>query len=251
MKSQRVPSSLPRRFVNDLLYAASGIPTVPVQRRMHLGPLVAVRASLAERPSWTALFTLAYARVAQAEPILRRAYVKLPTPHLVEYPVSVVNLALEREYLGEPGVFIARLKDPAARTIPELHAAMTHLQTVPIEDCKDFRRQLALARMPRPLRRLAWWLGLNIARQRGNYCGTFGVSVYSALGAESLHPISPCTTTLTYGVIDPTGTVDVRIIYDHRVMDGATIARALEALERELTGRLMHELKPAMLRMVS
>ena len=49
---------------------------------------------------------------------------------------------------------------------------------------------------------------------------------YSNLGAESLHPLSPLTTTLTYGVVRPDGTVPVRVVYDHRVMDGGTIARA-------------------------
>ena len=56
--------------------------------------------------------------------------------------------------------------------------------------------------------------------------GTFGVSVYSALGAESLHPLTPLTTALNYGVIQENGDVTVRVIYDHRVMDGATVARA-------------------------
>ena len=255
MKSVPVPTSLPRTFINDLLHAARHVPTVPVQRRMCLAALQEARAGHADRPGWTALFTLAYARVAQAHPHLRRAYVTLPTPHLVEYPVSVANLALERDYLGESGVFVARVKDPSALSIPEMQATIAHFQTVPIEECKDYKRMLKLAGMPRPLRRLAWWLGLNVARQRGNYCGTFGVSVYSALGSESLHPISPCTTTLTYGVIDSDGTVDVRVVYDHRVMDGATVARALDALENELNGRMAMELapriKPAVLRMMS
>ncbi len=47
--------------------------------------------------------------------------------------------------------------------------------------------------------------------------GTFGVSVYSGLGARSLHPISPLTTTLNYGTIGKDGDVSVRIVYDHRV----------------------------------
>jgi hypothetical protein len=34
------------------------------------------------------------------------------------------------------------------------------------------------------------WVGLKIGRQRGNFIGTFGVSVDSALDAESLHPLS-------------------------------------------------------------
>jgi len=252
VRGKRIPLSLPRRFVNDLLWAARGVPTVPVQRRMHLGGLVQARATQADRPSWSALFMLAYARVAQATPELRRAYVRFPTPHLVEYPVCVANVAVEREYRGEAGVFAGRLKNPAALSPAAAHAAVLHLQTVPVEACKDFRRSLALSRLPLVVRRLAWWVALNSARQRGNYVGTFGVSVYSALGAESLHPISPCTTTLTYGVIDPNGVVDVRLVYDHRVVDGATVARALDALEHELTGRLAAELaataRPAVLR---
>ncbi len=244
MRGEKVPLSLPRRFVIDLLHAARSVPTVPVQRRMHLGRLAEARAGLADRPGWTALFVLAYARVAQATPALRRAYIKFPTTRLVQYPVSVASIALEREYDGESGVFVGRVKDPAAMTPAQAHAAVSYFQTVPVLECKNFRRALRLTKLPLPVRRAAWWLGLNVARQRGNYCGTFGVSVYSALGAESLHPISPCTTTLTYGVIDPDGVVDVRIVYDHRVLDGATVARALDALETELVGRVADELAP-------
>jgi hypothetical protein len=93
------------------------------------------------------------------------------------------------------------------------------------------------------LRRLGLWLGLNLARTRPGQFGTFGLSVYSALGSESLHPISPLTTTLTYGVIGADGAVDVRLVYDHRVLDGATVARALARLEAELTGAILDELR--------
>ena len=73
--------------------------------------------------------------------------------------------------------------------------------------------------------------------------GTFGVSVYSGLGAESLHPLSPLTATLTYGVIDPNGNVDVRLIYDHRVLDGADVARALGELEGVMNEEILQELR--------
>jgi pyruvate/2-oxoglutarate dehydrogenase complex dihydrolipoamide acyltransferase (E2) component len=47
---------------------------------------------------------------------------------------------------------------------------------------------------------------------------------------------------LNWGVISADGTVDVRFNYDHRVMDGATVARALQALEKILTGAIVAEL---------
>jgi hypothetical protein len=87
------------------------------------------------------------------------------------------------------------------------------------------------------------WFGLNLPRSRPAQFGTFGLTVYSGLGAESLHPLSPLTTTLTYGVIGADGTVDVRVVYDHRVLDGATVARALALLEAELTGAVCDELR--------
>ncbi|MEJ2378989.1 MAG: hypothetical protein P8Y71_27565, partial [Pseudolabrys sp.] len=76
-----------------------------------------------------------------------------------------------------------------------------------------------------------------------NYFGTFAVSVYSALQAESLHPLSPITTLLNYGVMGTDGALDVRIIYDHRVMNGATVARALTLLEEILLGPVLVEVQ--------
>lgn len=244
MRGRMIPLSPPRRFIGDLMHFAAGVPTVPVQRRMHLAEVVAARAAItSDRPSWPAIFVKAYARVAAEVPALRRAYVKLPWPHLYEYPASVASVAVERDYRGEPAVFFGKIGDPANKPLAAVSALVKSFASDPIESLKPFRKMLALARLPRPVRRLGLWLGLNTARTRPGQFGTFGVTVYSALGAESLHPLSPLTTTLNYGVIAADGTVDVRIVYDHRVLDGATVARALAKLEAELTGSVLAELR--------
>lgn len=242
MRGRSIRLSPMRRCIGDLLWAAKAVPTIPVQRRMRLTELASARAAQPVRVPWSAIFTKAYAQVAASMPELRRAYVKFPWPHLYEYPVSVASIAVEREYAGERGVLFARIKDPAELPLVELGRIIKGLQQVPVDACKDFRRMLRLSRLPWPLRRWLWWLGLNIGRQRGNYFGTFGVSVYSALGAESLHPLSPLTTTLNYGVLADDGSVDVRIVYDHRVLDGAMVARALQELEAKLSGDIRTEL---------
>ncbi len=243
MRGRTIRLSKSRRTVIDLLYFANQFPTIPVQRRIGLAAVVAARAACRERPQWSAIFAKAYALTARELPELRRAYVKFPWPHLYEYPVSVANVAFERAYLGESSFFSSKIKDPAGRPLRELQALIHHGATAPIQEVKDFRRSLSVSGLPLPLRRLLWWIALNIGRERGNYFGTFGVSVYSALNAESLHPIAPMTVVLNYGVIAEDGGVDVRMIYDHRVMNGASVARALAKLEQILNGPIVDELR--------
>ena len=246
MRGRTIPLSAPRRFLIDLLTLAHRIPSVPVERRMNLSALVPARREQLQRTSWSALFLKAYAKVAEQMPVLRRAYVKLPWPHLCEYPSSVCSIAVERIYEGEPAVFFGRIGQPDSLTLNQIDERIDNFNTSPIASIKPFRKLLKLGHCPGIIRRWLLWLGLNLPRCRAGQFGTFGISVYSALGAQSLHPISPLTTTLTYGVIDGDGMVDVRIVYDHRVTDGATIARALAMLEEELNRGILQELKQTM-----
>jgi hypothetical protein len=242
MRGGMIPLSVPRRMVVDLLHFGAAIPSVPVQRRMSLAPLVRARAAGRNRPRWTAIFAKAFALTAREFPELRRAYVKLPWPMLYEYPLSNASVIVERDYLGEPCIFSIIVKDPASRPLPEIGKILEQVSAAPIEAIKDFRRSIRIAKLPLRLRRALWWVGLNFGRQRGNYFGTFSLSVYSALNAESLHPLSPLTVMLNYGVIDADGAVNVRIIHDNRVMDEPTVGRALARMEAILNTVVAEEL---------
>ena len=241
MRGKFVPLSLARKLVVDL--TLFHVPSVPVQRVMNVAAIVEARAAAAGKPAMSAIFAKAFALVAEDVPILKRAYIKLPSPRLYEYPISTCSMVVEREYEGEMVVLTTLIRDPAHLPVEKVSQIIRSAQTVPVERVKSFKRMLDLARWPTPIRRAIWWLGLNIGRQRGNYFGTFGVTVYSNLGAESLHPISPLTAVLNYGVIAANGTVAVRIMYDHRVLDGAMVARVLERIELKLNGDLLAELK--------
>jgi hypothetical protein len=241
---RKLPLSLPRRFICDLLHFARQVPTVPVERRMDLAAVAAARQAARPRPSWCALFTKAYGLVVAARPELRRAYLSFPWPHLYEHPVGVVSVAVERHFAGEDAVFFAHLSRPEQLALVELDARLRRFKEEPLERFSCFRRALLLTRLPQPVRRLAWWFALNCwGRKRAAYLGTHGLSVYAGLGAASLHPLSPLTTTLNYGVIGADGSVEVRLVYDHRVLDGCTVARALEDLERVLRGEILNELR--------
>ena len=243
MRGRAVKLSPGRRLVGDLMRFSKNIPRITVQRRMNLGPVVQARKGLDPRPSWTAIFLKGYALLSQETPDLRRAYVKLPWPHLYEHPSSIASLAYEREHGGERVVLLDRIKRPESRSLDQLSRKIRASQSRPIMQVKEFRRALRMARAPGPVRRFLMWLGLNIGRQRPNYFGTFQLSVYSGLGAESLNPLTPLTTLLNYGQIDEHGSVDVRVHYDHRVMDGANVARALERLEVIMNTEVVDELR--------
>lgn len=241
MRGSALKLSGPRRLVGDLMRFSIGVPRVTVQRQMNLAPLLKARMSLLRRPSWTVLFLKGYSLLAMETPELRRAYVKLPRPQLYEYPGNAASIAHEREYEGERVVLLSVIKNPERRTIRELGASIEAARTRPVLEIKEFRRALKIARAPAPIRWLLMWLGLNLGRQRARHFGTFQLSVYSGLGAESLNPLTPLTTLLNYGPIDDEGSVTVRIHYDHRVMDGANVARALERFERILNGEIAAE----------
>lgn len=243
-----IPLSLPRRLVCDLLHFAQRIPTVPVQRLMNLRPLYDARDRAMPRISWCALFLKGYALMAEEVPHFRRAYMAFPYARLYEHPYSIASVAVERCYQTEEAVFFGHFRSPESQTLVALDEALRHYKEAPLEEIGLFRRALLVSRYPRPLRRFFWWLGLNQSGyKRAKRMGTFGVSVYSRLGSESLHPLSPLTSTLNYGVISDDGTVTVRIIYDHRVMDGSTVARALALLEEILN----HDIRAELLGMAS
>jgi hypothetical protein len=243
-KGRNLSLSLPRRFICDLLHFAHRVPTVPVQRRMNVAAVVEARSAATPRPSWAAIFTKAYGFVCAARPELRRCYLSFPRPHLYEHPTSVASVAVERRFGDEDAVLFGHVTAADTHSLEEVDRRLKAFKELPLERVGAFRHALRISGLPRPLRRLAWWFGMNVSgRKRAHFLGTYGVSTYSGLGASSLHPLSPLTTALNYGVIGADGQVDVRLIYDHRVMDGATVARALQDLERVLQCEIVAELR--------
>lgn len=236
-----LPLSAPRRLVNDLVHFARKVPTVPVQRVVDVSRVAALRDRAALRVGWAAVFTKAYAQVCADYPPLRRAYLEYPRPRLYQHPFPVASVAVERDYDGEPGVFFTQLIRPEEMSLVALDAELRRAKTAPVADMFAF--QLWFAGLPRIVRRAVWWWIVNVRGSRkAEFLGTFGVTVYSGLGSESLHPLTPLTTTLNYGVIGPDGAVPVRVVYDHRVMDGGTAARALGRLQDMLAGPIADEL---------
>jgi hypothetical protein len=244
-RGRYLPMVGPRRFIGDLVHFAHRIPSAPVSRTMDLRALAGPRTRHGARPSWACIFMKAYALVGAAHPPLRRSYLEFPWPRLYEHPWMNCALAIERSYRGEEGVFVGLFRAPELQTLAELQHWVGWYKNEALEKVGFYRMALRFGHVPRPIRRLLWWSTLNVSGyKRCKRFGTFGLSSYGALGAEQVHPISPLTTTLTYGPIDPASQhVVVKLIYDHRVLDGAYVARRLRDIEETLNGPILEELR--------
>jgi hypothetical protein len=231
-----------RRFVSDLMWASQRVPLVSVERTMPLADVIAARQR-APRLSWFAIFMKGYAVVSARRPDLRRAYLTWPYERIHQHACTVASVAIARRVGEEDGVLNFQTRSPEQMTLAEIDARLRAARTDPLDQCGDFRRALRLVKLPRALRRLAWWAGLEVSGHwRAKYAGTFGLTSTAALGSAVNTLLSPLTTTITYGVFAPDGRVTVRIFFDHRVLDGLGAAAALEELEGALNGPIREEL---------
>lgn len=233
-----------RRIMCDMLRASQGLPAVSLERQINLRAVQEARRSCVEPPSWFALFIKAYALVAWRRPVMRRSFIRFPWARLYEHDFNVVSLPVERRIGDEDVVLFGRIWCPEEKSLRELNHEIRRLKTIPVEEEERFRFQLRVARLPALLRRLLWWLGLHVSGHwRMVQVGTFGITGVASLGANSLHFLSPLTYALSVSAIQPDGTAVVRLIWDHRVVDGVQPALALAEFEQCLNGELLAELR--------
>lgn len=235
--------SLPRRLIADLMHASAGVPFVSLSRPLDIRPVVEARQSTACSPGWAAIFVKAFALVARDEPVLRTLYTKWPWPGFYELPNSVGMITIARVEDGEECVLTQRVAAPDTLPLTEVDALIRHAKEAPIDEVPAFRKIMRATRLPLPLRRFVWMVGLNFGRQRANYFGSFVVTSVAAIGAGQLHALSPGPYVLSYGVVGPDQTIDVVIRWDHRVTDAAPIARILNRLEQVLNGEIAAEIR--------
>ena len=243
MKGRGIALSVPRRLVVEHLRLSMDVPTCSLVGRLDLTPLVAARNLAARRPLWTAIFAKAQALAAQDVPQLRQVFVKFPWPHIYELPSSVAAVVVEREMDGEPALLYARIKSPETLPLPEISERIRHAKGAPIADVKEFGLALWVAGLPRPFRQMAVWAGRNIGRQVPNQLGTFGISTVVADGIAFPNPRSHWTSFLIYGPIGADGHMELNLTFDHRVLDGSHAVAAFRALQANLSGPILEELR--------
>ena len=235
--------SMPRRLVADLMHASIRVPFVSLARPLNLRQLLEAHTLAAQPPGWAAIFVKAFSLVAKEQPVLRTLYAKWPWPQFYELPRSVAMVAISRVEDGWNCVLPQKVPAAEELSLIEVDALIRHAKNAPIVEVHAFRKILQVTRLPLPLRRLIWLVGLNFGRQRANWFGNFGVTSVAACGAGELHALSPGPFILSYGVVGPDQRIDVVIRWDHRITDAAVIAKALTRLEQVLNTEIAAELR--------
>jgi len=237
--------SAARGCVSDVAMLAQQIPLFPVERTMLLGPLAEARSAVSRRGptrvGWAAIFLKAYGLVAREMPVLRTWLVRGLRTRLATASESVATLAVNRVEEGEERLFWARLARPEDQPLPEIQRFIDDCGTKPIDEM--FKRQLELEMVPGWLRRtILRWNMNSFSRKRAARIGTFSLSTLAGLGATNRFHPTICTTSLSYAPLDADGRCLVTLIADHRVLDGAVVARALARLEEVLACEVLGEL---------
>lgn len=231
-----------RGAVNDVALLGRGIPLFPVDREMRLAAVADARAAAPTRIGWAACFLKAYALVAREQPLLRSWLVGGLRPRLATSSQSVATLAINRaDEQGADRLFFARLAAPDTLPLAAVQAFIDRHTTSPVDEI--FRRQLELEMVPGWLRRtILKWNMRSASPKRPGRIGTFSMSSLAGFSAGNhFHP-TLCTTSLSYGPLESDGRCLVTLIADHRVLDGAAVARALARLEQVLATEIATEL---------
>lgn len=238
-----LPLSRARRIVGDLCVFAHATPKGVITRRLQLLPLVSAMKAHTDRPPWTAVIAKAFALTALDLPQLRQVYVKLPWPSLYQYDKSSAAIVMERDVDGEPALFFPRIEGPEDKSLGEIAAELHHLKTAPIPEIEDFAETVFVAGLPMPIRRFLWWIALNIGPLRPGYFGTFCITTLAGDGATITNVVNPLSAALSYGPFSADGELDMVFSFDHRVFDGALVARALARLEAVLLDAILDEVR--------
>lgn len=231
----------PRRVVIDLMRASRGVPFVAVRRTLHIPRLAAARSALSHRPAWAVIFAKGFATLAREEPRLRTAFLKWPYARFYEFPQTVAHIVVAPE-ASPDGVMLFPVKAPDLVPLMDADASLRKAKSEPILSTPFFRKTLAVTRLPRPLRSLAWAIGLNIGRQRGNFFSTLMITSVAAFGGGEVEALGPGPFILSYDRITDDGAIDVMVRWDHRITDAADIGIALSRLEHILNNLVADEL---------
>lgn len=231
-----------RAIVLDVLRCARNVPSFPVERTFDVNEIADARQQASPRISWTALFTRAYGLASREHPQLRQMFVSWPMARVYQSPRCVISVAINRQLDSGERLFFGRLYDPDSRSLVDIQRDLDHYQSG--DPARVFLSQWRGAKFPSLVRRLVWWWRMDLDyRNRARRVGTASLSALAGQGVTNrLHP-NMLTSSLSFGPVEKDGRCLVTLQCDHRVIDGAAAARALNSIDAFLGSSVLEELR--------
>lgn len=244
MTLRRLPLSPGRRIVGDLSWLSLRVPRCVMTARLAWPRALAARAAApAPRIPWPVIVAKGFALAAETRPVLRHLHVTLPRPGLIEVPHAIGCIVLERTHEGAQMLGVTRHVWLHQTALPAVAARLARAKHGPATETSELRRLLRFVRLPWPLRRAMLRGALAFGTPMLRYGGTFAVSAIGDRHTSIIDSIGVLACFVSYGPIAADGGVDVYLAFDHRVLDGAAAADALQGLQAAIEGPVAAELE--------
>ena len=165
------------------------------------------------------------------------------------------KLALDKTVGGHRVVVSAVLDDLRSADLDAIQAQVDHYRDADPDTSPEFAGLRLLHRLPGPLGRLAFRLGVRPLARRAAVMGTVAVSSLGHRPVDGFHSIGGTTITLGVGrvadrpvvrdgVVTIAPVMRLNMTFDHRAVDGALAADLLADIASALREFPRHELEP-------
>ena len=231
----------------DLMHFARKLPSIPMQRRMKLDDLIAARRLSA--PAGRLVRDLSESlrdHLGRAPRVTPGLTCRFPGRISTSNPGNIATFAARSEpTTAKKAVFLAQGSPPRDR-----QAGRPGYRRPPIQGRPDRQRRFLspglVGQSPSPAGAAVALVGggsmstvccgrsrlWHVQHQRRRLAGGGQPGCQLSAADDDAED---------YGVFLPDGSIDVRLTYDHRVLDGANVAQALAAMEEVLNGEILPE----------
>jgi pyruvate/2-oxoglutarate dehydrogenase complex dihydrolipoamide acyltransferase (E2) component len=192
-------------------------------------------AKLGHRITITSIMLKAISVAQRNHPATRTT--STPWGQVLQLNDVAAGFTVEKFIEGEPAVFFGLIKDSDTKSLVDISKEVTEYAVKEPADLPQLNTEERFSRFPWLARQFIIWLGLIFPAVRLRYLGaTFGFSSLGKLGVQAVIP--PCVSAITFGmglvveravvrdgkiVVRPIATLVVN--FDHRLIDGAPVAR--------------------------
>ena len=243
-KGTIIPVHWTRTLISDIVYYANKIPLCTIEKQINIEAVQIAKSISQKRIGWTSIFTKAMGLASIEFDELRQSWMPFPYAHLYQHPIPIASVAINRIVDTSDAVIFGMVQKPEEKPLTEITEALHYFKESPIDTVALLKRMRRNSKFPRPIRALIWNYGLYLS----GYCkaknfGTFSVSSVSQSNANTINLLTPLTSALNYGPISTTGDCTIRLTFDHRVMDGLTVAKVLSFIEESINSSIWEEVK--------